>query len=164
VTVNYVPGMKAVLTIYEENGTDIRETVTLSDIPTKEEMHQLMVDKGFVLKDEKELTRIKQEQQVLRELEDYHKYRRTMYHKAQKELVEKFTEDVMHVKKLPTRVNDKPKQSRQVQKPDYLMKHYDKRHAEEMAIAKSKFDPEKALADHAERLKSWVAKQDREEL
>jgi hypothetical protein len=174
VTVKYIPGRKALLTIYEDNGVDIRETVTLSEIPTKAEMHQLMVDKGFVLKDEKDLQRIVQEQQLLQELEDYHTYRRSMYYREQKQMVEKFTDDVIY--RHIARVAGKPKQCRQRQKPDYLVDHYDKMHAEEMAIAKSKFDPKEALADHAERqgqimdrylqkrLKSRVAKQDREEL
>jgi hypothetical protein len=176
VTVNYIPGRQALLTIYEDNGTDIRETVTLSEIPTKAEMHQLMVEKGFVLKDEKELTRIAQEQQVLQELEDYHTYRRSMYFREQKELVEKFKDDVIYGPNMPARVVDKPKQSRQGREPDYLLDHYDMMHAEERFIARSKFDPEQALADHGarqgqimhrylqKRLKSRVAKQDREEL
>jgi hypothetical protein len=176
VTVNYIPGRQALLTIYQDNGVDIRETVTLSEIPTKAEMHQLMVDKGFVLKEEKELTRIAQEQVVLQELEDYHTYQRSMYYREQNELVNQFKDAVIYGPNMPPKVVDKPKQSRQGREADYLVDHYNLMHAEEMFAARSKFDPEQALADHGarqgqimhrylqKRLKDRAAKQDRDEL
>jgi hypothetical protein len=184
VTVNYIPGRQALLTIYEssdEGGVDdmvIREKVALSDIPTKEEMHQLMKDKGFVLKDDTELTRIAEENVILQELDDYHRYQRSMYYREQRELVEQFKAAVVHGPNMPAQV-EKQKQSRQGREPDFLVDHYDKIHAEEMAIARSKFDPEKALADYRARqeqsshryvqkkidnLKREAAKKDREEL
>lgn len=182
VTVSYIPGRQAVLTIYEsDNGTDdmvIREKVTLSDIPTKEEMHQLMKDKGFVLKDEKELQRIAEEKTILQELDDYHTYQRSMYYRDQRMLIEQFKAAVIHGPNMPAQI-EKQKQSRQGREPDFLVDHYDKMHADEMAIARAKFDPEKALADYRARqaqsmhryvqkkvdnLKKEAAKQDREEL
>jgi hypothetical protein len=184
VTVNYIPGRQALLTIYEssdEVGVDdmiIREKVTLSDIATKEEMHKLMVDKGFVLKDDTELQRIAEEKVILQELDDYHTYQRSMYYREQRELVAQFKAAVVHGPNMPAQI-EKQKQSRQGREPDFLVDHYDKMHAEEMAIARATFDPEKALADFrarqeqskhryaqrkADNLKKEAAKQDREEL
>jgi hypothetical protein len=182
VTVNYIPGRQALLTIYEsDNGVDdlvIREKVTLSDIPTKQEMHQIMKEKGFVLKDDRELQRIAEEKVILQELDDYHTYQRSMYYREQRELVEKFKAAVVHGPNMPVQV-EKQKQSRQGREPDFLVDHYDKMHAEEMAIARAKFDPEKALADYRarqeqskqryvqkkiENLKKEMGKKDREEL
>lgn len=57
VEVTFIPGRKAVLTIYE-SGKE-REKVTLSDISTKPEMHKLMVDKGFERKSEDEIRALK---------------------------------------------------------------------------------------------------------
>lgn len=53
VEVTYIHGKKAVLTI-SENGEE-REKVTLSDLKTKEEMHEMMVEKGFVRKSDEEI-------------------------------------------------------------------------------------------------------------
>lgn len=47
VTVEYIHGRKAVLTIFEEE--EELEKITLSDYQTKEEMHALMVEKGMFL-------------------------------------------------------------------------------------------------------------------
>jgi hypothetical protein len=184
VTVNYIPGRQALLTIYEssdEVGVDdmvILEKVTLSDILTKEEMHQLMKDKGFVLKDDTELQRIAEEKVILQELDDYHTYQRSMYYREQRELVEQFKAAVVHGPNMPARV-EKQKQSRQGREADFLVDHYDKMHVEELAMARAKFDPEKALADYRtkqeqsnhryvqkkiDNVKREAAKQGREEL
>lgn len=48
VSVEYVPGKNAVLTIYD-NDIEV-ESIVLSDLPDKAAMHRLMVDKGFVKK------------------------------------------------------------------------------------------------------------------
>jgi hypothetical protein len=53
VEVEFVKGKKAVLTIFHD-GVE-KEEVTLQTMKTEEEMHQLMLDKGFVLKQEEEL-------------------------------------------------------------------------------------------------------------
>lgn len=61
VKVTYIPGRKAVMTIYEGNSGDIyedmeeKEKIVLSDYKTKEEMHALMVEKGFQLKPAEEI-------------------------------------------------------------------------------------------------------------
>lgn len=47
-------GRKAILYIYDDSGEEV-EQVTLSDYKTKEEMHALMVDKGFVKRSEEEI-------------------------------------------------------------------------------------------------------------
>jgi hypothetical protein len=44
VTVEYIHGRRAVLTIYEDE--EELEKITLSDYATKEEMHALFVEKG----------------------------------------------------------------------------------------------------------------------
>jgi hypothetical protein len=156
----------------------IREKVTLSDFLTKEEMHKLMVDKGFVLKDDTELLRIAEEKVILQELDDFHTYQRSMYYREQRELVAQFKAAVVHGPNMPAQI-EKQKQSRQGWEPDFLVDHYDKMHAEAMTIARATFDPEKALADYRARqeqskhryaqrkidnLKKEAAKQDREEL
>ncbi|KAL7547210.1 hypothetical protein ACHAWF_010526 [Thalassiosira exigua] len=66
VEVKFVPGRKAIMTVFEGGDDDDvergegggwaeKEKVTLSDYKTKEEMHALMVEKGFVLRTEDEL-------------------------------------------------------------------------------------------------------------
>lgn len=176
VTVKYIPGRQAVLTIYE-NGVE-RETVTLSDIPTKVEMHQLMLDKGFIMKDEKVLKQIAEEKRILQEIEDYHTYRRSMFFKQQREMVARFKNEVIYGGNPPDE-SKKPKQSRLGREEDYLVDNYDKMNAEEKAISTAKLDPEKALADYratmgenmnrfvqrkVAALKKDAAKQGREEL
>merc|ERR1740121_3225270 len=47
VEVNYIPGRKAVLKIYEDDNQ--LEEIILSELKTREEMHELMVSKGFVV-------------------------------------------------------------------------------------------------------------------
>lgn len=59
VEVEYLRGRDAVLTIYQD-GME-RETVILSDIPTKEELHEVMLEKGFQRKSNDEIMQIKAE-------------------------------------------------------------------------------------------------------
>ena len=54
----YVGGKKAVLTIYDG---DEEKEVTLSDYKEKEEMHAMMVEKGFVKKTDEEIEQVKAE-------------------------------------------------------------------------------------------------------
>lgn len=65
--VEFKHGMDAVLTIFEDGAE--REKVVLSDITTKEEMHRLMIEKGFRRKSEEEIARIKAERYWLLEEE-----------------------------------------------------------------------------------------------
>lgn len=67
VEVEFKHGMDAVLTIFEDGAE--REKVVLSDITTKEEMHRLMIEKGFRRKSEEEIARIKAERYWLLEEE-----------------------------------------------------------------------------------------------
>ena len=53
VEVEYVHGRTAVLTIYKDG--EEQEQITLSDYKSKEEMHALMVEKGFVKKSDEEI-------------------------------------------------------------------------------------------------------------
>lgn len=50
VEVRYIKGRKAILTIYDDEQE--LEKVTLSDYKTREEMHKMMVGKGFAKKSE----------------------------------------------------------------------------------------------------------------
>ena len=52
-------GKKAVLTIYD--GDEEKEKVTLSDYKEKEEMHAMMVEKGFAKKTNEEIEQVKAE-------------------------------------------------------------------------------------------------------
>lgn len=53
VTVTYIHGRQAVMTVYDD-GTE-KEKITLSDLKTKNEMHAMMSEKGFVKKSEEEI-------------------------------------------------------------------------------------------------------------
>jgi len=69
VQVKFVPGRKAIMTIYESGDGDDdeeeswveKEQVVLSDYKTKDEMHALMVEKGFQLKSPEEVEAIQQQ-------------------------------------------------------------------------------------------------------
>lgn len=50
VEVRYIKGRKAILTIYDDD-TEL-EKIILSDYETREEMHKMMVNKGFAKKNE----------------------------------------------------------------------------------------------------------------
>lgn len=53
VEVEYVHGRSAILTIYRDGQE--QEQVTMSDYKTKEELHALMVNKGFIKKSDEEI-------------------------------------------------------------------------------------------------------------
>jgi hypothetical protein len=82
VEVVYIPGRKAVLTIYNDERE--QEQITLSDYATKAEMHALMVEKGFVKKGEEEIVEMKrrnveqkqEEERVRREMQAAENQRR----------------------------------------------------------------------------------------
>lgn len=57
IDIEYVHGLKAVLTIYKDG--EEQEQITLSDYKTKEEMHALMVEKGFVKKSDEEIAEMR---------------------------------------------------------------------------------------------------------
>lgn len=65
--VEFKHGMDAVLTVLED-GVE-RERVVLSDLPSKEAMHRMMMDKGFQRKSEHEIARMKAERYWLLEEE-----------------------------------------------------------------------------------------------
>jgi hypothetical protein len=58
----YIHGRKATLAIFHDN--EKVETVELSKLKTQQEMHELFLSKGFVLKPEEEIAEIKKEMQV----------------------------------------------------------------------------------------------------
>jgi hypothetical protein len=47
VTIDWIRGKKAVMTIYNEKGTPQGEPIQLYELQTREEMHKLMVNRGF---------------------------------------------------------------------------------------------------------------------
>ena len=59
VQIEYSRGRKAVLTIFHDG--EVHEQVELQTISTQKEMHQMMLDKGFVRKSEGEVERIRLE-------------------------------------------------------------------------------------------------------
>ena len=65
VEVKYIHGKKAVLTVYEDG--EEQEKITLSEYNTKEEMHQLMAEKGFEKSSEEEI------KELMRKLEEERK-------------------------------------------------------------------------------------------
>ena len=161
-TVVYIPGRQAVLTVYHSNSNNddddddggkpiktVHTQVTLSDIPTKKEMHALMVDQGFTRKAPAVLKRIAQEKQILQETEDYHTWRRSMYFREQRDVVANFKRDVMGVT-----AQDKQQQqpqSRLGREPDFLVDQFDKRNAAEKEAATGKFNETQALQDYYSR-------------
>jgi len=60
VTVKFVAGRSAIMSIYEADGSKVEE-VALHELKTKEEMHALMVEKGFHLKEPETVARIQAE-------------------------------------------------------------------------------------------------------
>lgn len=88
VQVEYIHGRRAVLSIYHDG--ELQEDVTLSDLKTREEMHQLMVEKGFekMTPEEIEAMRARREQEDQeadrRRLEEKEKRRKEMEIKNQK--------------------------------------------------------------------------------
>ena len=47
VTIEWIRGERARMTIYDDNGVPQGEPIQLYDLKTRQEMHQLMIDKGF---------------------------------------------------------------------------------------------------------------------
>lgn len=70
----YVGGKKAVLTIYD--GDEEKEKVTLSDYKEKEDMHAMMVEKGFVKKTDEEIEQVKAETKERKLKEDEERKRK----------------------------------------------------------------------------------------
>jgi len=56
ISIRYVSGRQAVLTIYEDGNEG--EKVHMTELKTKEDMHALLVEKGFVKKSDGEVARI----------------------------------------------------------------------------------------------------------
>jgi hypothetical protein len=59
VEIEFISGRNAILTIFADGQET--ERVELQDIATEQEMHQMMMEKGFVLKAPEEVERIKRE-------------------------------------------------------------------------------------------------------
>ena len=65
VEVEFIPGRKAVMTIYQD-GAEI-EKITLSDYNDKEKLHELFIEKGFEKYNEEELAEIRKMKQEVEE-------------------------------------------------------------------------------------------------
>lgn len=78
----YIAHKKAIMTIWEGESRDARdawvekEQIVLSDYKTKEEMHALMVEKGFQLKPEEEIEALKLQKQKEKAEEEEKKAKR----------------------------------------------------------------------------------------
>ena len=53
ITIDWVRGKKAILTIYDEDGKQIKD-VPLFELKTRKDMHQFMIDEGFHKKTQQE--------------------------------------------------------------------------------------------------------------
>jgi len=72
VEVEYIKGRSAILVIFHDG--EVHDSVKLSDYKTKEEMHALMVEKGFERKSEDEIEAMKVEKRQLQKEEDLKKF------------------------------------------------------------------------------------------
>uniref|UniRef100_A0A7S1CUW2 Selenoprotein F/M domain-containing protein n=1 Tax=Cyclophora tenuis TaxID=216820 RepID=A0A7S1CUW2_CYCTE len=79
VEVEYVHGRKAVLSIFHDG--ELQEEITLSELGTREEMHALMVDKGFQKMSEEEIIAM----QVRRRKEDAEEHQRLLEERARRQ-------------------------------------------------------------------------------
>lgn len=68
VDVEFIPGRKAVMTIYQDGAE--KEKITLSDYNDKEKLHELFIEKGFEKYDEEELAEIRRMKQEVEEAND----------------------------------------------------------------------------------------------
>ena len=68
VEVEFIPGRKAVMTIYQD-GAEI-EKITLSDYNDKEKLHELFIEKGFEKYNDEELAEIRRMKQEVKEAND----------------------------------------------------------------------------------------------
>jgi len=68
VDVEFIPGRKAVMTIYQDGVEN--EKITLSDYNDKEKLHALFIEKGFQKYDEEELAEIRQMKQEVEDAND----------------------------------------------------------------------------------------------
>lgn len=75
VTVRYVAGRSAVMTIYDENGNEI-EKVALHTLHSKKEMHALMQSKGFQFKNGVNMEQFRNKDQEEKKNQSEHQARR----------------------------------------------------------------------------------------
>ncbi|KAL7495198.1 hypothetical protein ACHAWT_003673, partial [Skeletonema menzelii] len=68
VDVEFIPGRKAVMTIYQDGVEN--EKITLSDYNDKEKLHALFIEKGFEKYDEEELAEIRKMKQEVEDAND----------------------------------------------------------------------------------------------
>ena len=66
--VEFIPGRKAVMTIYQDGVEN--EKITLSDYNDKEKLHALFIEKGFEKYDEEELAEIRRMKQEVEDAND----------------------------------------------------------------------------------------------
>ncbi|KAK1745914.1 hypothetical protein QTG54_003838 [Skeletonema marinoi] len=68
VDVEFIPGRKAVMTIYQDGAET--EKITLSDYNDKDKLHALFIEKGFEKYNEEELAEIRRMKQEVEDAED----------------------------------------------------------------------------------------------
>ena len=121
VEVNFIHGKEAILTVYNES--KIQETIKLSELKDRGEMHNLMRAKGFVRKSDDEIYEIKEEMFWAAERNVEKKSQRTQYYLKRSQLIDGFKRDVIQ-EEIPVaaEVNQSPN-GLQI---DYLAINYDK--------------------------------------
>jgi len=130
-----VPGREAVLTIFQDG--EEQEKIKLSEIETREEMHEMMKNKGFVLKSPEEREEAAKEGKRNLFIEDERKKLKMEYYEKQREFIKVFQKEIMQED-----IATKPQQSRKGRaEADFLVEAYDKNHAVERYIATNKGSP-----------------------
>jgi len=94
VAVKFVHGRRAVLTVYDEHGTQLGEPIELQQHKDKNALHQVLRDAGFALKSEEEMRKLRarkleeQAQERFQKFKDMEYYRkRTFYVNAFREFI-----------------------------------------------------------------------------
>lgn len=95
VTVTYVNGKHAVLTVSDDDDEAVVREISLHEIPTKPELHALMVELGFVLQDEPGRQRATAQAMRHEEEDDYRKFVRKYYFKERDLFVQRFMKEVL---------------------------------------------------------------------
>jgi len=108
VEVEYVRGKPSVLTISDDDGNEIEE-VQLFDIATNEEIHEMMINKGFERKSDVEIVEMKAKKQKEAEEEQT---RLAMEREERREA---------RSRKLQEKNGEKDNDKREIKEPDYYI-------------------------------------------
>ena len=137
VEVKYIRGRQAILTIYKDGKEQKR--IKLSDLQTKEEMHELMKAEGFVEKSPEEREKIAKEgRRTL--FEENEKRRRSSERKLRKK--EYFSKREYFIKKFRKEImQDDDAEDTARAEPEYLINAYDENNPLDLYVATRKRSP-----------------------